>query len=274
MSNKLNDDINSEDIKSRIISKKIGRTIYCFSELPSTNDEAKKYVNNIENDGAVFIASSQLQGKGRLGRKWVSPEGGIYFSVLLMPTIKQEDLSRFYIASSIAVCLSIEKLYNLKTYIKWPNDIIIENKKVAGILAETLHGTAKQEYLIIGIGINANSLSSQIPEGSISLWESSGQFIKRNEIIAMIINKLDYYYDCLNENNLQDIYKLWNRHCYQLGLRVAISRNNDIMYGMIMGVDEKSGALLLRTDSGMMEDIKSADEIKIMGSEYNNDTFS
>ncbi len=274
MINKMNDEINSEEIKPHIRTKKIGHQIYCFDKVTSTNDEAKKYVGSIENDGAIFIASTQSQGKGRLGRKWVSPEGGIYFSVLLMPRADEVDLSRFYIASSVAVCLSIEKLYSLKTYIKWPNDIIVKNKKVAGILAETLHGATKQEYLIIGIGINANSLSSVIPEGSISLWETSGKFVKRNEIIAMIINYLDEYYNCLNENNLKDIYTLWNKHCYQLGLRVEIYRNNDIMNGMIMGVDESSGALLVRTDNGMIEKIKSADEIKIMGSKCNNDTSS
>jgi BirA family biotin operon repressor/biotin-[acetyl-CoA-carboxylase] ligase len=260
------DVINSDDIKSLIKSQNIARKIYCFNELPSTNDEAKKYIDKKDNDGAVFVASCQKQGKGRLGRKWVSPEGGVYFSLLLMPRQKDVDLSRFYIASSVAVCLSIEKFYSFKTYIKWPNDIIIKNKKVAGILAETLHGRLGQEYLIVGIGINVNSLSSQLPEGSMSLWEASGKYVKRNEIIAMIINYLDKYYSDLKENNLKNIYKLWNRHCYQLGLRVEISYNNDIISGMIMGVDESSGALLIRRDNGIIESIKSADEIKIMGS--------
>ena len=266
MSNQLNDIISPEDILSRIKTQKIGHKIYCFNEIASTNDEAKKYADKIENDGAIFIASSQTQGKGRLGRKWVSPEGGIYFSVLLMPTVGQVELSRFYIASSVAVCLAIEKLYSLKTYIKWPNDIIIQNKKVAGILAETSRAIGKHAYLIIGIGVNANSLSGEIPPQGISLCEASGQFKKRSEVIAMIINRLDEYYIRLNENRLRDIYKLWNTHCYQIGLRVEISRNNDIMYGMIMGLDESSGALLIRTDNGMIESIESADEIKIIRS--------
>ncbi len=265
MINKLNDMISPEDIISRIKTRKIGRKIYCFNEVESTNDEAKKHADKVENDGAIFIASSQARGKGRLGRKWVSPKGGVYFSVLLMPRAGQVELSRFYIASSVAVCLAIEKLYNLKAYIKWPNDIIVQNKKVAGILAETSWGTGRQVYLIVGIGVNVNSLTGEIPPESISLCEASGQFKKRSELIAMIINQLDEYYIRLNENKLQDVYKLWNRRCYQIGLRVEISKNNDIMYGMIMGVDESSGALLIRTDNGMIENIESADKIKIIG---------
>jgi BirA family biotin operon repressor/biotin-[acetyl-CoA-carboxylase] ligase len=262
--NELNSSITAQEISACIANKKLGQKIYCFDVTTSTNDEAKRRAQNKNDNGALFVASAQIQGRGRLGRTWVSPQGGAYFTLLLNDLKSDIILTKLYIVSSLAVAESIENIYNLKVSIKWPNDLMIQNKKVSGILAEAAWEAGRQKYLIIGIGINVNTLLSQLPEGSTSLYEVSGLKKITPKLIGLTVDKFSEYYDKLCNNTFGDLHKLWNCRCDHFGSRIVISRNNILMHGMLLGIDEGLGSLLIRKDNGIIETIESVDKITIM----------
>ena len=132
----------------------IGRKIYYFDKIDSTQNFALELAQKPHENGSVVIAERQTQGRGRLNRKWVSPKGGIWMSILLRPNFEPSYTSLFPMATSLALAVSIEKTLKIKTELKWPNDITIKGKKIAGILIDASIESNKIDYLVIGIGIN------------------------------------------------------------------------------------------------------------------------
>ena len=125
------------EINKKIKSKLIGRRIYYFDEIDSTQNYALKISNNTNENGTIIVAEKQTHGKGRLNRKWYSPEGGIWLSVIIHPEFQISDATIIPLAASLALCESIKKVHKIKTGVKWPNDITVDDKKVAGMLIDT-----------------------------------------------------------------------------------------------------------------------------------------
>ena len=142
------------EVNKKIKSKLIGRRIYYFDEIDSTQNFALQISNNKNESGAIIIAERQTYGKGRLNRKWYSPEGGIWLSVIIHPEFQISDATIIPIAASLALCESIMKIHKIKTNVKWPNDITIDGKKIAGMLVDTSIRGNKVENMVLGIGIN------------------------------------------------------------------------------------------------------------------------
>lgn len=143
---------------SSLKTRVVGRRILFVEEIDSTNDEARRLAKLGEKEGTVVIAASQLKGKGRLGRRWISPPGGIYLSIILKPYISPSKLPMITLLSAIAVVRTMRGLTKLDALVKWPNDIVIMGKKVGGILCE-----AANNIIIVGIGINLNTNLSLFP---------------------------------------------------------------------------------------------------------------
>ncbi|MEO5802076.1 MAG: biotin--[acetyl-CoA-carboxylase] ligase, partial [Verrucomicrobiota bacterium] len=159
------DVLHADDLRSRLSGVKVvGRDIRVFQETTSTNDVVEKLARDGVKEGVVVFAESQTKGRGRLGRKWISPVGkGLWFSVLLRPDLRPQAATQLTVAAATALARAIRRQTNLSTEIKWPNDILIRGKKVAGILTELSAELDQVKYLILGMGVDVNLTASEFP---------------------------------------------------------------------------------------------------------------
>lgn len=252
------DKLYSQEILWRLDTKKIGKKIISYHSTDSTNDLAYKLGESNASEGTVIIAERQLKGKGRLERTWLSPTGGIYFSIILRPDIAPSESSKITIMAAVAVRKAIEKETGLKPQIKWPNDILINGLKVCGILTEMKAEQDKVSFIILGIGINANTDFSKLPKTATTLKKELGSDISRIDLTKKILKELDFYYALFIKNHFEEIREEWKHSAYMLGKRVKISCHNKEVEGYAQDIDS-DGALIIRKDHGFMERILSGD---------------
>jgi BirA family transcriptional regulator, biotin operon repressor / biotin---[acetyl-CoA-carboxylase] ligase len=240
----------------------IGRDIHVFQETSSTNDVVDRLARDGVAQGAVVFAESQTKGRGRLGRKWVSPAGkGLWFSVLLRPELRPQDATQLTIIAATALARALRQ-YELAPRIKWPNDILIGHRKLAGVLTELAAEIDRIRYVILGVGINVNATPSDFPPDvraiATSLRIETGAEIRRAELAASIIRELDFDYDRLCRGDFASIADEWGQQCATLGQRVTIRVGDRAVHGHAEALDD-SGALLLRTAHGHLERIVGGD---------------
>ena len=152
-----------EKIMSQLETDFIGREIHHFEKLSSTNTTAKQQARKGAKEGTAIIAETQTRGKGRLNRPWVSPKGGIWLSIILKPEIAVEDITKITLITSVAVAKTLREMFDLKAEIKWPNDVLIDSRKVCGILSEAVLKGKTVDFIIVGIGVNANFTRKALP---------------------------------------------------------------------------------------------------------------
>ncbi|MBU1006140.1 MAG: biotin--[acetyl-CoA-carboxylase] ligase [Candidatus Omnitrophica bacterium] len=247
------------ELKWGLDTKIIGKKIYSYKEASSTNDIAYGMAVSGEREGAVVVAEYQTSGRGRLGRKWVSPGGkGAYFSIILRPDILPREISAITLLVSLAVAKAVRGITGLPAFIKWPNDILINGKKVCGILTELNGETDKVNFIITGIGININTKVELLPEGASSLAAEKGVAVDRLELVKAILRNIDKYYKIFNGGDTAAIIKEYKKLSAVLDRQVQINYHNKLMSGHVVDVD-KEGALILRLDSGFNERILAGD---------------
>ena len=258
------DVLHADDLLSRLSQVRVvGRDIRVFQETSSTNDVAEKLARDSVAEGVVVFAESQTKGRGRLGRKWLSPpRRGIWFSVLLRPQLPPGSVTQLTIAAATAVARAIRRQTGLVPQIKWPNDIWIENKKVAGILTELGAELDRVRYVIIGIGVDVNveEFLSDLAEIATSLSIEAGHDFVRAEIAAAILEELDADYARVTRGDFASLAEEWEQQCITLGQRVQIHIGDRMITGRAESLDN-DGALLLRTDHGHLERIVGGDVI-------------
>ncbi len=241
----------------------IGRTIEVFQQTTSTNDIIERLARDKVREGAVVFAESQTKGRGRLGRSWLSPAGkGLWFSILLRPSLRPDETTRLTIASATALRRAIACQTGLDPKIKWPNDILIKGLKVAGILTE-LHAELDQvQYVILGIGVDVNLDEADFPPElrglATSLKIESGRPVSRSELAASILRELDADYERLRSGQFAAIADEWAEHSATIGQNVSIQLGNRLIQGRAESLAE-DGALLLRTEHGRLERILGGD---------------
>lgn len=216
-------------IQSILHTKWLGRNIEVYQSLDSTNLLALKKALIFPN-GTVILAEEQSAGRGRLGRSWLSPYGkGIYMSIILKPEFVSENLHQFTLLGAIAVCEILKKDYNLKVSIRWPNDVIANKGKLAGILAESNNNSS----LVLGIGINVSQEEKELPQGASSLFLETAFIENRNFLIAKLLKKIEIFYANWQRQGLEFIEKTWN--CYNQNHRLfkIITRNYTIHANII-----------------------------------------
>jgi len=173
-------------------TKRIGRIIYHFKTIDSTNSFAKKLVNQGVKEGAVVVSDVQLSGRGRKDRTWSSPEGGLWFSILLYPNISPQSGMLITMASSIAVAQGIKEITGLNPEIKWPNDLLINGKKVCGILTELDAKGDNIRYSVVGIGLNVNNpLEEELRDTATTLKQEFSNHVSRLELLKSILRNFD-----------------------------------------------------------------------------------
>lgn len=243
---------NLEIFDIKLETELIGRNfIYC-DEIESTNTELLAGKQQFKKNGTVFLAEKQIAGKGRKGRTWLSAKGlNLTFSILLTKeTISELNVNHLNLISSLAVSMAIENLYQLRTELKWPNDVLIDKKKVAGILIETSIKGKNVERVVIGIGINSNQMAFHgefnLPPTSLKIELKDD--IDRENMLAEILNNFEELLIDL-ELKPKAILNEWRNKCQMIGDKITITENDKIKTGIFHDIDDDGFLLLKRADS-------------------------
>lgn len=240
------------EITSGLKTKKIGKKAYYFDSIDSTQNQALKMSEDTSNDGTIIIAAKQTGGKGRLGRKWISPKGGIWFSIILHPKFDISITTLFPIASSLALSYAIEKTFKIKPELKWPNDVTIKGKKVAGMLVDVSLESNKIESLVLGVGINFDVDVKQIEKnlkdtpnfyGVASLGEQKMK-IKPKILVQTFLLELEKIYELLNRKQTKSIISNWSKRSSTIGKKVELNTIEGKIKGDAVKIDD-DGALIV-----------------------------
>ncbi len=250
----------------------IGKDIYYFKEIDSTNNKAYELAEKGAEEGIVIIAESQTRGKGRLGRRWESPYGvNLYTSIILRPQISPNIATLITIMSSIAVSDAINKSFNIVPQIKWPNDIIINNKKVSGILTEMDSNISLVNFIILGIGVNLNmDVPEYLKDKAISIKEIMNKEVSRVEFTAILFKMIEKWYNNFLKKGFESIIYPWNRYSMMEGKLIKVSSHGETIEGYSIGLD-RDGALILRDRNGIIRRVIAGDVTVIQGDKYFSD---
>jgi len=248
----------TQEIKKSLTSKIFGRKIYAFDEVGSTQDIAHTLASSGEPEGTLVIAETQTHGKGQVSKKWISPKGGLWFSLILTPTlISLSQISGLTILVALSIAKVIRNETTLKPLIKWPNDLYINNKKIAGILTESATIEVAVKYIILGVGINVNIESTFIPVEATSLMNELGKEIPIVNFLGKILERMEE--DYLKFRKIQTLLpflKEINELSLVVGKRVKINLPNKSITGYATSIDEQ-GRLLIELEDGHTEIITS-----------------
>jgi BirA family transcriptional regulator, biotin operon repressor / biotin---[acetyl-CoA-carboxylase] ligase len=234
--------------------------IHYFPEIGSTMDAARELAKNGAQEGTIVIAEAQTHGRGRLSRQWLSPQGGIYFTLILRPRISPAYAPRINLMASIAVAATVRKLLGLNTELKWPNDVLIRGKKVCGILAEMDAETDILNFVNVGIGINVNTQVPQFQKTATSLKDELGREIPRKEFLSALLAEIDERRARLMQPELLQEYR---RFSGTLNRYVRIMSLGEELTGRAIDIDA-AGALVLKTKDGSLRTVLVGDCIHLL----------
>lgn len=254
----------SQEISAGLETVRIGCRLDFLKQTPSTNADAFRVAEAGAVEGTVVIAEAQSGGKGRRGRVWASPPGvNLYCSVVLRPLIMPHEAPQLTFLSAVAVARAIELTTGLCPEIKWPNDVLIGGKKIAGLLNEMSAETDGINFIVLGIGINLNMTLEQFPDDlrhpATSLLLESGRPVDRARFASTMLNELDKLYADFLLHGFAPVREEWQKRCNANGRRVLVSdAGAERISGIFAGIDG-DGALLLRSDDGTVERIVNGD---------------
>ncbi|MGA0297169.1 MAG: biotin--[acetyl-CoA-carboxylase] ligase [Nitrosopumilaceae archaeon] len=240
------------EITQGLETKKIGKKAYYFDSTSSTQDQALKMASDIKNDGAVVVAQKQTGGKGRDGRKWISPKGGIWLSVILRPEFDISVATLFPIASSLALAYTMEKCFNIKPELKWPNDVTLKGKKVAGILVDASLESNKIENIVLGVGINFDIEIKQIEKElkgtpnyyGIATLKKFKKDVTPVLFVQTFLVELEKIFELLNSEQIKKITKEWTKRSSTIGKKVELVTREGKISGKALRIDN-DGALVI-----------------------------
>ena len=240
------------DVKSverRLTTSFVGRRLLYFSSVLSTQDEARREAEGGAPEGTVVVAEEQTAGRGRLGRSWVSPLGtNLYLTLILRPSLAR--LRSLSIVAPLAAAQAVEERTGLSSQIKWPNDLLLNDRKVAGVLIDTGFSGQTPNYSLVGIGLNVNLEVDAVPEIAAiatSLRQELGRDIPREELLAALLNRFEALY--LEAEHGGAVHAAWRSRLQTLGRQVRVTWGGQVEEGLAEDVDEQ-GSLILRRPDG------------------------
>jgi BirA family biotin operon repressor/biotin-[acetyl-CoA-carboxylase] ligase len=258
------DIINPHELRARLKDSRVGSRLEFSKLTESTNADAFRLAEAGAAEGTIVLADSQTGGKGRRGRVWASPAGvNLYCSVILRPSIMPQEAPQLTFLSAVAAARAIELTTKLIPEIKWPNDLLISGKKVAGLLNEMSAETDGINFVILGIGVNLNMTAGQFPKDlrhpATSLLLESGVRVDRSLFAAAMLNELERLYADFLEQGFGPVREEWQRRCNANGHQVLVSDSGtECTGGRFIGIDS-DGAMLLRSDDGKLHRITCGD---------------
>lgn len=233
-----------------------------YDQVTSTNDVAKEIARNSQEENLVIIARTQTHGRGRHGRQWVSPRGGIWLSILLRPRTTQKVTARLTLITASAVIKAIQNTLGLEAEVKWPNDILLNGKKLCGILTETSTKEDVADYVIIGIGINANidldSFPATFQNSLTTLKHELSREIDSEKLITNLLQNFEQRYKRLQQGEWDALRIEWKSQARFLGKQVEVTSFAEILAGKALDIDE-CGALIIRQENGELKKIAAGD---------------
>lgn len=258
-SNKLSEN----EIYLGLETEEIGRSVYFFESVTSTQKVAKEYAMNGAKHGTLIVADEQTEGRGRMVRKWYSPKGtGIWASFILRPDIQIQHAPQLTLLSAVAVVQAIKKVTHITPEIKWPNDILISGRKVCGILTELQAEEDRIQSVILGIGINVNQdkndFSAEIIKKATSLKIELGKTVNRSSLIQSLCYYIEQLLHLYISEGFTPIKSLWETYAVSIGKRISARTVKGTFNGVALGINNE-GVLLLKQDNGEIVEIISAD---------------
>ncbi len=255
---KIPDKLLADEITWNLKTKFLGKKIYYYETIGSTNDRAYELAEEGAPEGTIVVAEEQTKGKGRMGRKWSSPKGGIYLSLILRPKLVPTEISKLTLVAAVSVAQTIRQATGLSALIKWPNDILIDKNKLCGILTELKAEQDQTSFVILGVGINVNTKSSLLPKNATSISKELGRDFSKVDLARMLLKSIEDHYILFKENKFRDIINEWRNLSAMLGSRVKIMDKARTIEGQARDIDE-GGALVVRLDTGFNERILAGD---------------
>ena len=240
------------ELQKLLRTNRLGTSIYVFDELDSTQDFANALPIVESVHGTIVIAKKQKMGKGRIGKSWISPEGGLWMSIIFRPEFNMNSIIFTQFIGAIAIAEAIKEVANIRCSLKWPNDVLINEKKVCGILVD-VNLESNNKVIVMGIGLNTNIEPSLVNNkltqdfiNATSLNKECGHEIDLVQLTKSIIDRIEYYYyDLLTTGKLMEIINLWKKNSDIIGKRATIYDGNEKFVGQIIDID-KDGALLMK----------------------------
>lgn len=255
--------IKKSEITKNLKTTFIGKELYIYNEVASTNTVAKFLsMHNVEN-GTVVISEKQTGAKGRSGKSWESPLGGVWLSIILKPNVDQSKFPMITLATGVAVAKTLEKIGVENPEIKWPNDIMINGKKVCGILTEAVAKFNTVENIIIGVGIDANLDVAQFPEelqsGTTTLKEELKREGNENLLIKIFLEEFEKICELFNQGGYETILNEWRKRSYSIGKIVEVREPFNTYYdGYVVGIN-KEGSLIVEKIDGTLKKVISGE---------------
>lgn len=260
---------NGYEIASNLGTETIGKKILYFESIDSTNNYAKKMALEGAEEGLAVVAGSQSDGRGRLGRKWNSPSGaGIYMSIILKPALLPEEVQIITLAASVAVVEAISRITGIKPGIKWPNDVLLEDKKICGILTEMNSEIERVNFIVLGIGINYNLQHDEFPaelaDKATSLSAYAGDHginikkLSRLEIVRAVLQEMDKIYCLIPKHGHAEIIDKWKEYSVTLGREVRII-SGETEYSAVAEDLTDDGKLIVRCNDGSARLVQSGE---------------
>lgn len=257
------DVLSSDEIQTKLDTEIFGRNAVCVHETDSTNDLAKREHNMPE--GTVFTADIQTAGKGRRGKSWVSGNGdGLWMSILIKPDILPQELSCITLVTGLAVAKALEEYTGREVLIKWPNDIVLEKKKLCGILCEMSAEINTINYAVCGIGINLNKAEFDGDIGNVacSVLSVTGKKSFRSEVCSAVLNHFEPLYNKYISQGIESIVDEYKKYCITLGKNVKLIKGGEITEAEAIDVN-RLGELVVKTENGI--EAVSSGEVSVRG---------
>jgi BirA family biotin operon repressor/biotin-[acetyl-CoA-carboxylase] ligase len=256
------DRLRPDEIETEFAEKLIGRKIYYYDETQSTNDVAEQLARDGAMEGTIVAAEYQNSGRGRLKRKWLSPKGrNLLFSVILRPHLDPGFVSLMTIMSSVALARAMRQ-EGVPARIKWPNDVYVDGKKIAGILTEMSSEQDRVKYVVIGIGMNVNMSADDFQEEirplATSMRLSKGLNLDRMAFFKKVLVELEDCYHKIRQGLHEAILEEWSRYSFLMGQWIEVVSGQRRLEGVVIGTDAR-GELLLKLENGFVESIISGD---------------
>lgn len=246
---KSDDILNKKEISSLLFFSKLIKNVIFYKKITSTQIKIKEGAERNLYDKTLIIAQEQTSAYGRMKREWSSQNGGLWFSFLLAPKIRPDEISKLSLVAGMAINRVLKEFYLTDSKIKWTNDILIDNKKIAGILIEISAEQDKVNWVAVGIGINLNN---DLPENLTHISTSLKKVLKRNvsrkEFLGLFIKTFENLYFDFQKNGFSKFFKEYNKNIAYMNLPVKVDTGFDIIKGVNKGVDEE-GKLILKNNN-------------------------
>lgn len=254
--------ISTGKIKENLRTQFIGRRLHAYETVSSTNDVARALALEGAEEGTVIIAETQTKGRGRVGREWFSPKGGLWFSIILKPKIKAKEVSRITLAVGMAVAKALNRQLNLNAEVKWPNDVVVNGRKVCGILTESVTCDEAVKMVVVGIGLNADitleKFSRSIRESATTLKEELKKEVSLEPLLCEIFYHIESEYIVLLKEGFAQVLSEWKALATFIGKHIEVTVVGRKFTGVAEDVDE-DGSLIVRLSDGSAKRVMAGD---------------